>query len=418
MKLKVTIVNVALRGTSIVAKLMLTIMVGRLMGLTDLGLYGLISAGTILVPAVASLGLMSLVGRELVRQTPAELIFNLKHYGPVVALFYLLAIPLGFLVATRLGYPPVLALLTVAVIALEHVSGDAITILNNRTRYLLANVILFIKSGAWMIVFVAIALLWPAAGMATLDHLLVFWSLACGLAILVFLFATRSWPWLGVLPTRLSLDWYRRRSRNAALLLVNDISNNVALYVDRYILVLFLGLEASGIYFFFWSATNAAFNVVQTGVVWAHRGHMIKAHGQSDEATFAASLRSLIRESASITLALSAGLLIVFPFVVGLLDQAGTGQYPLLLWLLVAGLALRVAVDIAGQALYTRGLDELLVSTSFAMLPLSVALNVALTPLLGIYGAAVAWIVNCGLIIAVRTIFFDARAPRPTGLTP
>jgi O-antigen/teichoic acid export membrane protein len=416
--LKATVVTVALRGTTIVAKLLLTILVGRLMGLPDLGLYGLISAAVILVPAVGSLGLMSLVGRELVSQPPAEIVANLRHYGPVVGLFYLLTAPLALIVGIRLGYEPLLALLTVLVIILEHVGSDAITILNNLTRYLLANVILFVKSGAWMIVFIAACFLWPDSGIATLDNLLIFWAVACAISIGMFFHATRSWPWLGVLPTRLTLDWYRRRRRGSAMLLVNDISNNAALYIDRYIIVLFLGLEASGIYFFFWSATNAVFNVVQTGVVWAHRGHMIKAHGEANGTAFATAFRALIKESTVITITLSAGLVAVFPYVVRLLDEPGVEQYPFLLWLLIGGLALRVALDIAGQGLYARGHDEVLVTTSFAMLPLSIGLNVALLPLLGLYGAAVAWILNCALILAVRAIYFEGWRKPETGLAP
>jgi O-antigen/teichoic acid export membrane protein len=413
-----TVATVALRGTTIVAKLGLTIVVGRLMGLDDLGLYGLISAAAILVPVMGSFGLMSLVGRELVSLAPEGIVAHLRQYGAVVAAFYLVAAPAAVGLAVLLGYAPMVAMLTVLVIVLEHLSGDAITILNNRTRYLLANVVLFVKSGAWMTAFAVACLLVPNSGIATIEHLLAAWAVACLVAIAMFFHATRTWPWLGAMPTRFGLDWYRKRTRGAALLYINDISNNVALYIDRYIIVLVLGLEAAGIYFFFWSATNAVFNVVQTGVVWAHRGHLIKAHDDADQAAFAGVFRSLAREGAIVTVTLSAGLVVVFPYVVGLLGQPGAADHPLLLWLLVAGLALRVAVDIAGQGLYARGLDEVLVTTSFAMLPLSIALNVALLPLLGLAGAALAWIVNCALILAIRTIFFEGRLARRPRLAP
>jgi O-antigen/teichoic acid export membrane protein len=414
---KATVLLVALRGTTIAAKLLLTILVGRLMGLEDLGLYGLISAAVILVPAIGSLGLMSLVGRELVGQSPGEIVSNLRHYAPAAGLFYLVTAPLALVVAVLwFGYPAILSVLIVAVIILEHGSSDAITILNNRTRTVLANVLLFAKSGAWMIAFIAACFAWPGSAIATLNALLVFWAVACLISIGMFFYATRSWPWLDVLPTRLTLDWYRRRTRRSALLLVNDVSNNTALYIDRYIIVLFLGLEAAGLYFFFWSATNAVFNVVQTGVVWAHRGHMIKAHGGADKAAFGSVFRSLVRQTAAITILLSAILIAVFPTVVGFLDEPGASIFMPLLWLLVAGLGLRVAVDVAGQGLYAKGLDEVLVTTSLAMLPLSLALNIVLLPLLGLYGAAVAWIVNCALTLGVRILYFEGRAPMRQGL--
>lgn len=400
-----SLVITALRGLSILAKLALTVLIGREMGLDDLGLFGLISAAVILVPALGSLGLMSLVGRDLVSHQPPEIVRDLKHYCLAVAIFYLLAtVPLMLLASASGGSATVVGL-TLVLILLEHLSSDTITILNNLGRYLLANVILFIKSGAWMVVF--IVGLWLLPEIATMESLLLFWAAACLACVAVFFAVTRHWPWWTAGMATPVLGWYRARWRQATLLLLNDVSNNAALYVDRYVIVLFLGLEASGIYLFFWSAINAAFSVVQTGVVAAYRRRLIAAHGGSPS-EFRTAFRSIFRQSLILTILLAVGLVIVVPLVLPLLDQPEAMPFVPLLWVLIGFLFVRVGFDLAGQGLYAAHRDRTLVATAIALLPASLVCNVALLPPLGLYGAAIAGIASTAMILALR--FHSLRA--------
>lgn len=60
-----------IRGVSLVSKFALTLYIARYMGLESLGLYGLITASTFLVPAFTGLGIMYVNSRNAVTQTSA-----------------------------------------------------------------------------------------------------------------------------------------------------------------------------------------------------------------------------------------------------------------------------------------------------------------------------------------------------------
>src|SRR5690606_24270608 len=114
-------------------------------------------------------------------------------------------------------------------------------------------------------------LLDPAA--RTIEHIIFGWLAALVLLWLVLafrlLFSNRrrmiGWRWQTLFSSiRPSLPFY-----------LKDVSLVGSLYIDRFLVATFLGLELAGAYTFFWSVANVIHALVLYGMLHNHLGQMV-----------------------------------------------------------------------------------------------------------------------------------------------
>lgn len=341
----------ALRVLTLGSKFLLTLFLARYLGLAELGTYGLVVGVVTVVPMFISLGMQNGLSRDMVGCSQQELIIKLKSYWKIMAAFYailLLAVLGGSLLMPQLA---VLAMLVFLVIVTEHVGQDIYNYYVSQHKQLVANIILFVKSAGWIFVYIAIALLWAES--RTLTALLVFWLAGNVLPLLYFTYVTRGWPWLKTLAEKPNF----KKIYATRYLFVSDVSLATGQYADRYLVTLFLGLEAAGIYVFFWQIGSAVLALVNTSILQIYKPRLIGAHKKQDNAAFSkhmkhAALSSLSTVSA---LALVAGMLMVvlLPYV-----KPELVPYEWLMWLILFGTFVRTLATLAGFTLYTRSRDK------------------------------------------------------------
>jgi O-antigen/teichoic acid export membrane protein len=387
-------------GINAAAKLALAVYAARFLGLAELGIYGLITGATTIVPAVFGFGLTDWIGRQIVGMKSSEAIpFITSRLGVSLAM-HLIVQPAIWLVNFALGEPlPWTGLLLIgSILLLEHLGTDAHDVLVLRGRVYLAYVLTFIHTGMWPLVVIGWGLIDPAA--RTLDHLLLGWL--GGLIV--------TWAILGALLVwhqhwrlmRPQLRWLIGCFRPSFPFFLKDISGVGGLFADRYLISIFLGLELTGVYTFFWSVANAVHTLVFYGTVQPNISEIVAA-GRSRDSSVMRNLRHRLHiESGSwaILLALSAAtaVVIMLPYI----GRPLLGQnLPIFAMLLIATL-LRVGAD--GYSIVLLGLhrDRAIAVIGVLGAIVSILLNVTLIPIGGLYGAAVACLATAAALLTAR----------------
>jgi len=399
----------AMRLTTMAVKFVLTIYIARRMGLTDLGLYGLISSVVIVGPIVASMGLMGLLARELVTRTLDELTQLLVHYWRVVgAVYAVVFLPLALGIGLYFSQPWI-CLITLGIWLFEHANNDSFAVLISRHRPLLANSLYFLRAGAWMLAFMAAAFLAPVSW--AIELMLSIWFAFELVAFIGFAVVVRSWPWASARASvGDTIHWWRQTAVPALKFWASDTGNLLGLYVDRYIITALLGLEYLGVYVLFWSVANAVYNLTETGTLQTRRPRLIEAHHRGDTTGYRRVFRSMSMSSLGSIVALSIAAGALFPFALQFINRPLADSFVPLLWvLLLAGVA-RVGFGLLTNDLYARRRDIAMVVTNILLLPVSAILSLVLLPMWGLYGAAWAGVVTLALLTVSRLVTIAREA--------
>ncbi|HEY2135338.1 MAG TPA: hypothetical protein VGH49_05585 [Xanthobacteraceae bacterium] len=390
----------AMRASITIAKFLLAIYTARYLGLADLGIYGLLVGGTSIVPAVAGFGMTDWVMRRIVDLPSAQALPLMACRSGLTLCVHLVVQPMALAADVALGQPVPLRLAVLAglILMLENLGTEASDMLIARRHIFLANALTFLRTGVWPLLVIGIGLAYPAT--RTLDALLLGWiaGLALTAAILLGLLA-RADRWRHVRP-----PWrlFLRQLRASRPLYIKDISMTTGNFVDRFLISMFLGLELTGVYTFFWSIANVMHTLTVVGILQSQIAPVLTAGRNADKTEFHALERYLQREIGAWALMLSLGLAIATPLLLPLLGRPLLGEHLAIFWVILLATLFRVAADGYGYALLALNRDSEIAIIALSGAIASAVLNSILTPLAGLWGAAGAYMLTAAGLFAFR----------------
>ena len=182
---------------------------------------------------------------------------------------------------------------------------------------------------------------------------------------------------------------------------IKDVSGTISAFIDRFLISLFLGLELTGVYTLFWSIANVVHSLAVFSVLQTHIARLVTA-GQGDVAAFRELERRLQLETGAwaVIIAIAAGA--VTPSVVAFLDRPPLEANLAVFWFILAATLMRIAADGYGFVIYALHQDRAIAVIAVAGALASAALNLALTPLLGLWGATGAFFMTSSGLFAAR----------------
>jgi O-antigen/teichoic acid export membrane protein len=388
------------RAVITAAKFLLAVYTARYLGLADLGIYGLLVAGTTIVPAIAGFGMTDWIVRRIVDLPSAQAMPLMACRSSLTICVHLVVQPLLFLADVLLGEPiPLrLAVLGGLILMLDNLNSEASDMLVARRHILLANALTFLRAGLWPLLVIAVGLVFPQT--RTLQALLIGWAVMLVVSSSV----------LAVLPMRRG-RWRHMRPQwglivpqlsGSRALYVKDVSGTLGIFVDRFIISAFLGLELTGVYTFFWSITNVVHSLALVGMLLAQIASLLAAGRKADKTEFHAIERSLQIEIGAWTLLLSLGIAIATPLLLPYLGRPLLENYLFVFWIILFATILRIAADGYGYALLALNRDTEIAIIAFVGAIASAVLNAILTPLAGLWGAATAYVITAAGLLAIR----------------
>lgn len=389
---------VALRSGSAVAKFALTIYIARYLDLTNLGLYGLLVGAATMIPAVLGFGLTDWTSRHIVQLSRSEA-------GPYIAtrltfsfLLHLVGQPLAWAVNLFLGEPVPWHIVWMigAILVLEHLGTDLYFLLVARRRPQFAAVLMFTRSGLWPPLVILCGLLVPA--LRTIEvvmagwiaGLAVMWLLVGGLLAVERNWSAIRWHW----------RWLAQSIPLSFPFFLKDIGGASHLYLDRFLISAFLGLELTGVYTFFWSIANMIESLVY-GLTQTHLPDLVGVDLAKDRELMTKYEWRLYRENGSWALLLAVGACVAVPLALPFIGDPLLTDYLPLFWMIVFGALLQLAAEIVAFLLFAARHDRAFTMIVLVGAPISAVANLALIPTVGIYGAAFAYIFTGMVVLAL-----------------
>jgi O-antigen/teichoic acid export membrane protein len=401
-KLFMTLFLLGLRASGLLSKFLLTLYIAKEMSLADLGLYGLIAVGATVVPSVLGLGLNGPAGRSCVGVSTADGIRIATTRVGITLMLHCLLSPLA-IIALDLWLPATdhqLVFLVTAILILENLSSDLNTLLMARFRTNFAAVLLFLRSGAWPLLFIADA--WFTPALRTVYGIMGFWfaSLLLVMAILAIHAAIRGYYRLLKFDKLLAKELIAR-GRN---FYVAEIGNAGTLYSDRFLVSTFLGLEATGIYTFFWSLTNAVNNLIFTAVTNPLAPRIIAVVQSGNRPQVKAACAKMFREIILWAVGMAVILATLLPLVLRYLNNAKLDQHQWVFALMLCATVLRTVSEAADVVLYAHHQDRKIAWISILAMLVSAALISSLAPFQGLIGVAAAMLGASLFVISLRGV--------------
>lgn len=400
------LLNVGLRGATLVLRFGLSFYIIKYLGLEAAGIYGLAVGAIGLMPAIIGWGLNYFVSRDIVGNEPAVALVKLKT-RLIVSLLSLAAGSVVIVGAALLtGFPASgTHLLILVLLWLETLALDIHLPLIGLELASVANLLVFIRFASW-IPFVA-ALGYFATEARSLDIVFGAWIAANFVALATLAFVLRKWPLAMAMRSKPDFAWLRKILTGSWLIYISDLGLVGLTYLDRYVVSFLLGLSATGIYTFFWSLTNALQTLILTSVVQLALPKLVKAHREGSPAQWRAILNREIVKTLAFSVIFSFAIFAASEVIIRFLGMSNLREHRDLFALLLLAATFRSLSDLMNIGLTSTGRDKSYAMTNIAGVFISLGLALVGGYLWSLVGVGVSALMTA--IILFLTRFMELR---------
>ena len=393
-----------MRGTSLVTKFVFTLFIAHFMGFKVLGSYGLISSASIIASLFFGLTLIHTISRDAVMQTKQEICRNILYYAYYIFLTYSCLFVLTLL-AGLLFEQPVLFFLILLVVLLEHINGDFYRLFLNLSQPFTANLLHFIRTAGWMIIFMILAILIPE--IRTLHTLLISWILGGLITTLITISFMRDWPWQPFSFDMPLYKWVLNEFSEARNMHITSVLMALSQYWNHFLISLFLGLELTGVYVFFMQVMSALTNLVSTGVIQISRPKLVRAYKEKNTNYMNIFFKSL-KDTLIISVLMA---LFTWPclyFATIYLDKPLALQWFTIFPYILILFIITMINEVMKLIFYSHYRDDIILKLSIIMITFSIVLNTGLVMLMSLWGAVISQIIVHVIVLFLQLVFIKS----------
>jgi len=402
------ITNVFLRVASLGAKLLLSLYMGRYLGLSDLGAYGLVFAAVIFSTTALGMRLDYVVGRDMVGRSPCDAMRLVRDESLFYAANYIFFAFLLFFawLADTAAASVLLAIFVLAV--LENASTALSSALVSMGRPVYSTLLFFIRAGLWSGAIVVLGMAVPS--LRTIEMVFAAWIGGEIIGFVLGVAAFRREPWRAAVRMPVDWPWMRRAVLKGFPIWLGSMGWSLAFSVDRFVVSRYLGIDLVGVITFYSSFAAALLSLAHSGVYAFSYPRLIRLHqdGRRDEfnrEAFRTWVQAVLFVSA---MALMLGWLI--PFAAPFFGKPAFATYASTLWLLLLAVWIRTNADTFHYVLYARHEDRPLWLGALLMLIPVVVGNLIFVPRYGLIGVGYSAVVADVFLFLWRFWFVFGKA--------
>jgi O-antigen/teichoic acid export membrane protein len=403
--LKTAFLNLALQGTTLVSKFILLFSLTRFLEPGDVGLYALMTTTQGFLLYILGADFYAFNTREILAHNSDEWARLIRDQFAFHALCYAVVLPLSLIVFFTGILPWQYAFWFYTLIVLEHFCQEIYRILVTLSRPISGSIVLFLRNGVWVYVLLVVMFLHPDS--RNLTSLWLAWVMGLITSCFFSIYCLSSLNWRDVLTTAPDWNWIKKGLLVSMPLFVGTLALRGIPLSERYILQYFWGKETVGVYTFYDSLTNAVLLFVDISAISLMYPKIIAAYHQERDkyprlmqqftwtVIFLASLASLL-----------AGILIypVLAFVQRPIYAAHMPVY----WILLVSTIVATLGYIPHCALYAKGFDRAILTSSITGFFVAVSIDLLLVPKFSMMGAAIA----TTIAITVMSILKASSLPK------
>ena len=328
------LVNLCLRVVTMACRFLLVFALAKLLNLSELGLFGLVSATIIFSQLVIGGEFYTYSQRELITQGISRRSFVLQHQGITLLCIYILIAPMLLGVFFFDLLPMQMIGWFYFLLISESIAQELNRVLIALQCQIMASVVLFVRHGLW--VMVVLPLMWFEADLRSLSVIFFAWSISVVAAVLIGVFLVKEqtndwkiWP--------LDLSWIKKGLRISFLYFLGALCFRSFFTLDRYVVENLMGIEFLGIYTVFIGLAMTIVTVLDPLIFSFLYPKLVAFVRDKDVLNFKAKMALLFWSTLLVALVGVAVVVFVSPFIFDWIDKPEfSGNLPVLWILLVA----------------------------------------------------------------------------------
>jgi len=259
------ILNMLLRGFTLLSRFVLLFCLAKYLSPAEVGQYGIIFATISYVLFILGLDFYTYSTRELIASARADWPRILISQSAFFVVCYVVTLPFVavFLLKSRV-LPGSLIAWFFLLLVTEHIGQEINRLLIAMSKPLYASIVLFVRSGVWVLIGAAVMFLTPTV--RTLSDVFALWACGGMCAIGIGLCAFGSLDWRSA-ERRVDWNWIWRGVKVAVPLLVATLATRLLFVGDRYIEKFVAGDEILGAYTFYTGVAGSLLGFLDAAVL-------------------------------------------------------------------------------------------------------------------------------------------------------
>lgn len=354
--------SLGVRAITLGSRAVLVFFLARVLPAADVGVYGLVAATISYGIMVLGLDFYTYAHRELLAVGPDTWPTIIRDQLTFYGIVYVISLPIAWILHHEV-FPYKVAWLSFVLLVIEHLAQEVGRLLIVLGRPLTAQVVLFIRSGAW--VWIAIAVLWLAPQYRRIEVAVGLWALGSACALLLGVAALRDLPW-DRRASHVDWRWIRRGLSVGSTYFAATLCFRGLFVVDRYVVQLVAGQEMLGVYTLYASVLSAVIAFLSSGVFDFLYPRVVAAYRNGDLHSFARSMRHLLSHTMVATAAILVLAAVGIRPIIVLIDRPIYLTNLNLFWVMLMAAALFALGMVAHYGLYAIGGDRIIVRSHVA----------------------------------------------------
>lgn len=399
------LLTVFIRALSAISRFGLFLYLGRNVDPETVGIYALISAVAALFVQFVGLEFHYHNSRTILAVDGVRKAQVIRDQFILHLLTYLVVVPwlVILFIAGLLDWH--YALYFFPLVVFEHLSQEVFRILVMCFRPVFATIVLFVRTGLWVLIFLPIMEVFPNS--PALETLLITWLSFSAASVFLGFLRLRSELSAGNLFSPIDWRWIMEGTKAAFPFFVTTCFLTALQLVDRFVLQYFHGEAAVGVVFFFSSLASFFYTFLIFSVAIFHGPKMIHAYQNLTYAEYRKERAVFIKNHVLV------GATIVLPAIVAIypvLGWVGKTQYADFMhvyWIMLLANVVMVIADFFNLELYVRRLDTAIMWAVIASAIISIVLQISFVSTLGVIGAPIATTCSYVTLGIVRYAFLN-----------
>mgnify|MGYP001257675029 FL=1 len=393
------VLNLFLRGATILLKFLLSILVIKKLNIEEYGVFGLFQSTVIISTFILGFDFYNFTSREILKENAKPFSYYFMNQIAFHLFVYIFIIPLTYFVFISAVIDSNYLWLFVLILIPEHLSQELYRLLIILNKSVAATTILFLRSGGWVLL---LYLLWTQKTLTVnVNSILLLWLFG---AILSVLFGFKFVKLKKI--NKIDFKWMLKGIKIAFPFFIGTILYKIIEFSGRYFLSFYHSETEVGVYTFFTSISNILFVFVQTIVIIELYPKLIKAKN-IDTKEFFATLKVFkmqIKRYSIIGIVLS--IICIYPLL-WFLDKTVLFQSVVSYLLLLVSTLFFCFSFISHYALYVNKKDIEILKATIISFIFNILLSFILIPKFGVVGAAVAQLSTFIIMYVIKLTYWN-----------
>jgi len=397
-----SIMNLGLRGISMLAKFLLIIYIGKYLSVDELGEYGLFV--TTITIAIYFLGLdfYTYNTREILAKEKDERLPLIRDQFIFHLLVYVLVLPLLLTVFTMGLIQTQFIIYFYLILVFEHLSQELYRLYTTLQKPIFANFLLFMRTGLWVY---AVISLWyfNFEGMMNLETVWYGWAVGSFVSVIIgIVYLKRDYDFKSLTE---KIDWYwiKNGVKVSIPFFIGTLAYKVIEFSDRYMIDYYMTKADVGIYTFFSGIANTINIIVFTLVIMIYYPLLVEQYQNKKMDMFKKTLKIFSMKTVIFSIFSSIGILLLIGFVLDFMGKLEFHNNIEVLWLLIiANIILNISF-IPHYVLYAAQKDIVIRNATLIGAVINIGLNLILIESYGLAGAVIATIISFIIIFILKS---------------